>query len=211
MLREAVFAVLGFAIALPGVALAAGDPTILIDAGDPDPLLLSQDLNQVQPNGTDPLTFDFLNDTGGIVTSFTFTTHINPGLNTVPTSFQFTPSGYFLTGAVEYNPIDPNGTLTFKFFGVNPPDNDEFTPGDDEANEKEGIPLNGTFHITLQGWVSGACSGGNDPCFGEQLYSGLPTFQNSFTATPEPSAWMLLGTAILGAGLAFRRRNRAAR
>jgi hypothetical protein len=187
-----VLSTLGLLMALSTAALASTDPTIFIDSGDPLPLLLSTDLGQVQPNGTDPLTFDFLNDTGAVVTSLLFQTTINAGLST-GASGSFTPcqSGLFANCTVFYNPS--NGALSYDAFGLNP------------LAGENGIAVNSAFHITLVGWTSNASANG------EQLYSGLPTFNNSFTAAPEPSSFLLFGSVLLIAGLIRRSRRSAPR
>jgi hypothetical protein len=182
------------------------DPQILIDTGG-DPLSLSTQINNVQPDGTNPLQFSFVNDLNGIVTSLTFDTTINMGLTPAEITSGFscpTPQGYFLSCAVNYT--QSTGDLQYHFFGVNPADGDEnfSTSHDNEFNQFEGIPIGGDFTITLNGWVDGAQ--GSD---GKALYANLPMFDNSFTATPEPSLVVLLaiqGLLLVGVASVVRRR-----
>ena len=114
-----VLPTLGLLLAISTAVFASTDPTIFIDSGDPLPLLLSNGLNQVQPNGTNPLTFDFLNDTGAIVTSMLFQTTVNAGLSS-GASASFTPcqSIFFVNCTVAYDPA--NGALSYDAFGENP-------------------------------------------------------------------------------------------
>lgn len=188
-----------------GSALVASanpvDPDILIDAGlDPPGLfLLSSQLNVVQPDGTTPETFEFLNDTGSLVTRMSFETLINPGLNIFDSgSFSCNPNTQFFACNVTYN--QSTGDLLYSFFATQPADGDE-TIDPNEPNEQEGLPPGADFFITLDGWTSSPVGPG-----GETLYNGLPTFTNSFS-TPEPSSVIFLGTALLLVGVLVRRRN----
>jgi len=172
---------------------------------------ITTDLGNVQPNGQGLVTFDFINDSNGIVDELEFMVTINMGLSQSVINNAFSISqggglGYFKNDTISYN--STTGVLTYLFSGVDPSDNDEFCPNPDpEANEQEGIPECGVFHITLSGWV-------NDANFmGTQLYSGTPTFTNSFAdSSPEPStiAFSGLGLLILAAVVERRRRKAAA-
>jgi hypothetical protein len=68
------------------------------------------------------------NDTGGIITSLTLHTTIAQNLTSadIADSFTCNPSGdpFFLHCGFDYN--SSNGSLTIEFYGVNPPDGDEF-------------------------------------------------------------------------------------
>jgi MYXO-CTERM domain-containing protein len=173
------------------------DPFIFIDAGDPPPPIpISTGINEVQSNGTLLQTFDFINDTNAVITGFEFQTTVVPGF---PTSLLNCASGYFLHCTVDYN--SKTGSILFDFYGVNPPDGDEVASIDTEAGEKEGIPLDGVFHITLGGW--------------NFLYNAdhpIMPFVDSFTvATPEPSSlgFMAAGLLLLAGALRYRRRKTA--
>lgn len=197
------------ALALPTILLGDMlDPGIIIDSGDPGPIPITSGINNVGPTGTTPVTFDFINNTSLII-QFEFQTTINPGLTQQQISDNFScsnPAGYFLMCSIGYD--SSNGDLTYTFSDTLPPDGDE-NGSDSEIGQFEGIPTNGLFHITLNGWTSGATGTG-----GVQLYSGLPEFTNSFeTAVPEPSAAFLLltGLAALGSRRWYLRRKRAAR
>jgi hypothetical protein len=172
------------------------DPEILIDSGG-DPLDLSTSINVVQPNGvTSPLHFAFVNDLGGIVTSLTFNATIQTGLTDKEIKSFSCPSeavqGYFLSCEISYTAS--NGALQYHFFGVKHSDGDENFPifHDTEFGEHEGIPIGGDFTITLDGWVNGATAADGTP-----LYTTLPSFNNGFTATPEPSLVVLLAIQCL--------------
>jgi len=192
------------------------DPGILVEDGDPTPMSITTDLGLVQPNGQGMVTFDFINDSNAIVDQLEFMVDIEGGLSQSVINSAFSISqgvgnGYFLHDTISYIPVDPvhptQGLLTYDFFGVNPSDGDESCPSpDQEVNEQEGIPACGVFHITLTGWVD------NANFMGTQLYSGRPTFTNSFTNSPEPStiASSGLGLLILAAVVERRRRKAAA-
>jgi hypothetical protein len=180
------------------------DPQILIDTGG-DAIPISSGINQVQPNGNQTVTFDFVNDTSNIVTAFRFATTINTGLSSQAAA-SFTcadPGGYFLSCTTSYDPSlnpPPTGNLLYVFSGVSPADADE-DGSDTEAGEQEGIPPGGHFIITLQGWTPNATSAG------EMLYSGTPMFHDSFTQTPEPAVALTLGTGLLLLAAIWRRRT----
>jgi len=183
------------------------DPQILIDSGG-DPYSLSTQFDIVQPSGADPLQFSFVNDSNGIVTGLTFDTTISKNLTTAQVNSGFScPSsanqGYFLSCGITYT--QSTGELLYKFSGVNPPDGDEAT--DNEFGEFEGIPIGDDFTITLAGWTDGATASDGTP-----LYASLPKFDDSFTATPEPSLVSLLAAQgillICIAGFVRRRANR---
>jgi hypothetical protein len=197
------------------------DPGIIVDSNDPPATDLggiTNGLNGVQVTGDANVIYK-LEDNTGIITSLTFTTLINPNLSQATISADFTCGqdslnqgglGYFLHCSVGYTPTNgldlTHGVLTYSFFGVNPPEGapDELCPAQDcEINEQEGIPTGGSFFIHLLGWIPDAPGSG-------PLYNGLPTFTNTFTATPEPSALpFLAGGLLLVAGIAkLRGRNR---
>ena len=165
------------------------DPEILIDSGCCS-IPLSTGINTVQPTGAGTVTYDFFNDTANIVTSFRFQTMINTGLSaTAAGSFTCAdPGGFFLGCIPSYNSM--TGNLLYTFSGVNPSDGDE-NGGDTEVGEQEGIPSGGHFIITLNGWTPNAMSNG------ETLYRNLPTLDNTFTTTPEPSSALILGGGLL--------------
>jgi hypothetical protein len=180
------------------------DPEILIDTGG-DAIPISSGINQVQPNGNQTVSYDFVNDTNNIVTGFRFATTINVGLsNEAAASFTCAdPGGYFLSCTTSYDPSNPppmTGNLVYVFSGVNPTDGDD-TGTDTEAGEQEGIPPGGHFIITLQGWTPNAMSAG------EMLYSGTPMLQDTFTQTPEPAVALTLGTGLLLLVAVSRRRR----
>jgi hypothetical protein len=182
------------------------DPEILIDIGCCS-LSLSNDFNSATPDGTTPtLAFDFKNDTGLIVTSLTFNTKINAGLSDaeVHSGFGCPAQGYFLSCVIFYDM--GNGALQYNFSGVNAADGDENYPidHDTENGQQEGIPIGGDFKVTLQGWTVDANTA--------PLYATLPTFDNGFTVTPEPSQLLLLAVECLVlvsiAGIIRRRTKR---
>ena len=175
------------------------DPDILIDSGG-DAIPISTGINQVQPNGAQTVSFDFVNDTLNIVTGFNFETTINTGLSGQAAA-SFTcddPGGFFLGCTTSYT--SSTGNLLYVFSGVNPAEGDE-NGSDTEAGEQEGIPAGGHFIITLQGWTPDAMSAG------EMLYSGTPTLDNTFTQTPEPAIALTLGTGLLLLAALWRRRQ----
>lgn len=177
------------------------DPEMVID-GDCCSIPISNGINQVQPTGDQTVTYDFFNDTPNIITSFIFQTTINTGLSKAA-SGSFTcsdPGGYFLSCDVFYD--SGLGTLRYTYSGVNPADGDE--KNDNEIGEMEGVPPNGHFKITLNGWVPNAMSDG------QKLYNNLPKLDNSFVQTPEPSVALAIGTGLVLLGL-LRYRRRVAR
>ena len=200
-------AVFGCLVALPAIALADGvppDPQILIDLGG-ESTGISGGITTIQPDGTDPLTFDFFNDTGNIITGFTFLVQLNTGLSAAQIAlFSCPTSGFFLsTDCSHYN--SDTGILPFIFSGVNPSDGDEFCPigaefCDSEFGEQEGIPVNGHFLVTLNGWTRNLAGG--------SIYGDLPTFQNSFTTAPEPSMIPILAGGVLLIAVFARRFRR---
>ncbi len=183
------------------------DPQILIDSGG-DALPVSSNLGAAQPCSPGPCTFDFFNDTGAILTSFTFATTINKNLSqTAIDSFTCAdPHGFFLGCTIDYD--SSSGLLKYLFSGVTPADGDESS--DTEIGEHEGVPLVGPFpqgHFIIQftGWQQDLTVNG------EQLYAGVPVTQNSFetSAVPEPSsraAAAFLGLCVLAAW-SWRRRS----
>ncbi len=195
-------------IAMSSVAMAdLIDPRMIIDAGDPDPIIItSLVVNDVAPDNIhDPLDFDFINGLDGIITGFTFNTMVAPGLD--PAAFTC-ESGYFLHCTALYTP--GTGDLSFSFFGVNPADGDEdfsMFPFATEAGEQEGIPLHGAFHIRLVGFTNGSTPGLFDDTHQPTAFAG------TLTATPEPSAiFVLLASfGLMAAAMEFRRRRRAVR
>ena len=186
-----------------GVAVSASsllqDPQILIDSGgDATPISIPPGLNIAQPCGSATCSYDFLNDTPNIVTGFNFKTTINTGLSGEEASL-FTcadPGGYFSTCKTTYDPS--TGILQYFYSGVNPPDGDEGGT-DTEAGEQEGIPLQGHFIITLQGWTE------NDALF---VNGTPPSLSNTFsTDAPEPSVAITLGSGLLLLAAMLRRRR----
>lgn len=203
-----------FAIVSLCVLLAAGvagtaaplfnDPQILIDTGG-DSLPISTSIGIAQPCSPGPCTFDFFNDTGGILTNFTFETTINTGLSAAAIN-SFTcadPSGFFLNCNIHY--VSSSGDLKYLFNGVNPPDGDENL--EPELNEHEGIPPLGHFIIRFTGWQEDLKVGD------EQVYAGVPATTNNFetTAAPEPGAALAVGTGLLLLATMLRRRTVRAR
>ena len=187
-----------------GIALNASpllqDPQILIDSGG-DATIISQPpgINLAQPCGSATCVFDFVNDTASIVTGFNFKTTINTGLSGEEASL-FTcsdPGGYFIPRCnTTYDPS--TGILQYFYSGVNPPDGDE-NGTDTEAGEQEGIPLQGHFIITLQGWTE------NDALF---VNGTPPSLSNTFsTDAPEPSVAITLGSGLLLLAAMLRRRR----
>jgi hypothetical protein len=172
------------------------DPEILIDIGCCSSSLSTQ-FNIVQPDGNASTVFDFKNDTNKIVTSLTFSTTIKKGLTDAEIQSGFscpspTIQGYFLFCAISYDKI--GGGLTYQFDGVKPSDGDENVAifHDTEFGEHEGVPIGGDFKLTLQGWTVAAAA--SDQTL---LFNSLPTFNDSFTAAPEPSQLLLLAVECL--------------
>lgn len=204
------------------VADAVPDPQILIDLGGESPSVTT--INTVlQPNATGTVAcpsgfvgqcFDFLNDTGAIITGFTIQTVVNANLSIADSNSFTCAQGagheYFINCSVTY--VTSNGSLTYVFDGVLPSDGDEdvltrppciHTPRppvcDTEAGEREGIPLGGHFLFGLNGYVPGARGGGGGLLFGPTEADAPARFQTTFTTVPEPSMMPIL---VLG-GLAM--------
>jgi hypothetical protein len=158
----------------------------------------------VQPTGAQTVTYDFFNDTPDVITSFVFQTMINTALSPQAAS-SFTcmdNAGFFLGCAVHYDSI--SGNLQYSFSGTNPLEGDETQ--ESEIGEQEGIPPNGHFKITLQGWTPDVMSAG------EELYSNVPNLDNTFVQTPitdspEPAAVVTMGTGLLVLAAMLRRRR----
>ncbi len=185
---------LAISLILTATPIPFGDPQILIDTGG-DPLPISTSLGVVQPCGQPHCAFDFFNDTGVFVTSFLFETIVNAHLQDITSKFSCAdPFGFFMGCHVDYN--SASGDLKFLFAGVVSPDNGVDPPG------PHGIPPNADFFIALDGWV-----------FNTDLFprGNPPGLTNTFTTSPEPSAWLTLGTGLmLLAGVAcWRRRARS--
>ena len=181
------------------------DPEILIDS-DCCSIPITSGINQVQPTGAQTVTYDFFNDTPDVITSFVFQTMINANLSPQAAS-SFTcvdNAGFFLGCAVHYDP--PSGNLQYSFSGTLPLEGDETQ--EPEIGEQEGIPPNGHFKITLQGWTPDVMSAG------EELYSNVPNLDNTFVQTPipespEPASVFTLGTGLLILGAMLRRKRTA--
>ena len=189
--------------AAPLVLPPIHDPEILIDS-DCCSIPITSGINQVQPTGAQTVTYDFFNDTPDVITSFVFQTMINTGLSPQAAS-SFTcvdNAGFFLGCTVHYDPV--SGNLQYSFSGTNPLEGDETQ--ESEIGEQEGIPPNGHFKITLQGWTPDVVSAG------QQLYSNVPNLDNTFVQTPitdspEPASVLMLGTGLLTLGVMLRRRR----
>jgi hypothetical protein len=179
------------------------DPEILIDS-DCCSIPITSGINQVQPTGAQTVTYDFFNDTPDVITSFVFQTMINANLSPQAAS-SFTcmdNAGFFLGCVVHYDP--PTGNLQYSFSGTNPLEGDETQ--ESEIGEQEGIPPNGHFKITLQGWTPDVMSAG------QELYSNVPNLDNTFVQTPitdspEPAAVLTMGTGLLVLAAMLRRRR----
>ena len=178
-------------VVLTAAPLPLDDPQILIDTGG-DPLPISTSLGVVQPCGSQHCTFDFFNDTGAFVTSFLFEAMVNAGLQNIGGVFTCSdPHGFFMGCHVDYN--STSGDLKFLFEGVVSPSNGIDPPG------PHGIPPNADFFVALDGWVhNDNLFPGGDP----------PALTNTFTTSPEPSAWLTLGTGLLLLGGFRYRRSR---
>jgi hypothetical protein len=224
MVRKHLLIAAASLLALPGVVSAIG---IGVIGGDP-PGLVSTDLGEVQATGSfcdgdGNCTYVFNNDTGGIITSLSFSTVIATGLTQTEIDNAFTctqvgqfPVGYFLTcNPSDYNPS--TGELTYEFEGVLPPGAGETCPDGNCDPDQRGIPpdtdpMDKEFQITLSGWVSTATvddsMGSPTPLFGP---NGVQSFTNDFTstATPEPSTLAFLAIALLlSVGVAQLRRRK---
>jgi hypothetical protein len=210
-----LLALCGLVAALPSGAFAA--KIIVCSTCDPVPILLTQEsqLDEVQPSATNSdVVVEYLNLTGTLIDDLVFSTQINAGLSdaTLEADKAFTcdaPDGYFLSCAVTYN---QNGTLTYYYYGVNPPDYQDL-PGvvifEDILGQgfgNTGIPELGLFSIELSGWTPSLTINGT------QFYSGEPTMSNAYNApvnVPEASAVLILLTELLllaGVLYLFRRR-----
>lgn len=188
----------GFLLAAPVFADVI-DPSMNIDSGDPTPMPVSGGVTFTPPGDASD-TFDFLNDLGLIITGFKFETTVVTNF-TGPLSCS---SGYFLHCDVSYTPS--SGDLIFNFHGVAAFDNDEVASQDTEANEHEGIPLGGRFHLTINGFdtASGIYDSNAD----------IKPFVGSYTtATPEPSSigFLAAGLLAMAGALRYRRRRELAR
>ena len=204
-MRLAIFCcILLVAAGVTARATPVNDPEMEIDTGGFS-LPISTMIGMAQPCDPGPqnmpCSYDFFNDTGSLLTSFTFETKINTGLSLDIIAQNFTcvdPSGYFgadgLPGcAVNYNA----GDLKYVFSAVNPPDGEEVTQT--EVGEGEGIPPDGHFFITFKGWTPNLTITVDNASV--QLYSGEPKTTNSFQTVPEPAAAgsLLVGLMLLGA------------
>jgi hypothetical protein len=207
-------------LALPSIASAIG---IGVIGGDPPgPLLVTTQLGEVQPtsgncDANGDCTFIFNNNTGGIITSLSFSMDINPALTQQQISSLFSctqgVSGYFLNcGETEAAGQGGTEVLTYLFSGVLPPEAAESCPTGNCAPAQRGIPpdtvpTDPEFSIQLTGWLANAMVG-DTPAFTNGV---LPTFTNTFTATPEPSTLAFLGIVfLLTVGTAQFRRSRLA-
>jgi len=217
-MRLAIFcSTLLVAAGVTATATPVNDPEMEIDTGGFS-TPISTTIGTAQPCDPGPLnlpcSYDFFNDTGSLLTSFTFETKINPGLSSEIITQNFTcvdPSGYFAAGgspgcAVNYipnaiDPLNPSagpfGDLKYVFSAVNPPDGDETSQS--ELGEGEGIPAGGHFMITFKGWKPDLTVTVNNMIV--PLYSGEPMTDNSFQTVPEPAAAgsLLVGFMLLAA------------
>ena len=180
--------------------------------------------------------FGMYNDTGAILTALFLHTTINTGLTAADINSSFTCNSgaanpFFLNCGFSYS--SATGSLTISFFGVNPPDGDEFTGLDTEIGEQQGIPpinprcftnpnavnCNNVGHFAfvfnngfltsgdlVNGWNTNTRSTANPNTF---LFSVQPQFDApQFTAAPEPCSLLLLGGGIFALGALSRRRLR---
>jgi hypothetical protein len=195
-----VSSILFLTAAVAGHATLLQDPNMEVDNGG-DAIGITSGINQVQPcGGSRTCDYSFFNDTGAIITSFTFETTIAMNLSPdAQASFTCSdPGGFFKTCTTMYDP--PTGDLEYSFSGVFPPIGNANGPG-----EERGIAPGAIFTIGLNGWVPDAMSAG------QTLYEGLPTFTTSTftTSAPEPSTLIGLGSGLLFFGLMWRRRRTA--
>jgi hypothetical protein len=197
----------GLVAALPIAASAA--KIVMCSTCDPTPIILTQTngaLNDLQPDGAQTVTDEFVNETGTLLDDIVYTTTINKGLD--PTMLandgDFTcdaPNGFYLNCAVGYDPI--SGVLTYDYFGVNPPDWQDlpvvviFEDLIGGGFGDTGIPNLGVFEIQLQGWTD-SLTDNTDPSNPVQLYNGRPTLGGAFNVpVPEASAALILLTELL--------------
>ena len=196
---------------------------------------ISKFVGQFNPTDNNGI-IGFFNDTGAIITSLSLHTTIATNLTTADIRSSFscnsgTSDPFFLNCGFVY--VSSTGSLTINFFGVNPPDGDEFNGRDAEIGEREGIPavppaclpnpnapgcqtvghfafvFNDDFRQTgnlVDEWVPTTTSTANP---NELLFNGQPLFDApQFTTAPEPSSLLLLGSAIFAlAGLSRRLRG----
>src|SRR5277367_4372195 len=189
MVRKHLLIAAASLFALPGIASAIG---IGVIGGDP-PGLVTTDLGDVQATSSScdsngDCTFVFNNNTGGIITSLTFSADIATGLTMtqVDDTFSCTQDvvGYFLGCHVGYDPT--SGLLTYNFSGVLPPGLAETCPTGNCAPDQRGIPpdtviTDPEFHIDLSGWVATATVPDSDM----MVFQGgmLPDISSSYTST----------------------------
>jgi hypothetical protein len=170
------------------------------------------------------------NDTGAIITALFLHTTIAHNLSAADISLSFNCNSgaanpFFLYCGFDY--IGSSGSLTISYYGVNPPDGDEFRGTDPEVGEQEGIPpadvaclidqvsckghfafvFNNNFLMTegaSNGWVPQTKSSADGVTL---LFNGQPLFDPpKFTASPEPGSLLLLGGGIFALGVLSRRR-----
>ena len=196
---------------------------------------ISKFVGQFDPTANNGI-IGFYNDTGALITSLSLHTTIATNLTTADISSSFSCNSgaadpFFLNCGFAY--VSSTGSLTINFFGVNPSDGDEFTGRDAEIGEREGIPavppaclpnpnvpgcqsvghfafvFNDGFQQTgnlVDEWVPTTTSTANP---NKLLFNGQPLFDApGFTTAPEPSSFLLLGSAIFALARFSRRRIR---
>jgi hypothetical protein len=216
---------------LAALALADTDPKAGVEADNfSSPLSTFGAFNPTANGGV----VDLYNDTGTILDSLTLNTTIATSLTNADIAQSFSCNSgaqnpFFMYCGFNYNPS--TGGLSIDFYGVNPPDGDEYNGSDDEVGEQEGIPpvvgacllnpdtlvCNDVGHFAFvfnddlsvagspnNGWVAGTVSSANP---GTQLFDGSPVFAPPlFNAVPEPSTIPLLAGEVLAlCGLSWRR------